>query len=208
MTKVKICGLKEPETLTAAINAGADFIGFVFYKPSPRYIDIEVAKYLSSFMPANIELVGLFVDPSDDELLQTLNEVPLTMIQLHGHESPERVAEIKNNFKLPIIKALSISSKKDLEKAKEYESICDWLLFDAQGEESGGNGKTFDWGILKNYKSNLPWMLAGGLTPQNVAHAIKILSPDAVDVSSGVESVKGIKDASKIRSFLESIKKA
>ena len=209
MTKVKICGLSTPETMTAAIENGADFIGLVFYPPSPRHVEIEVAKYLTSQVPDNTEIVGLFVNPNDQTLLEVLNDVPLSMIQLHGGERPERVREIKKIFGLPVMKSISIESAADLGKAVEYEEVADWLLFDAKGEElPGGNGIAFDWNILKDYSGPKPWMLAGGLTPDNVADALAILSPDAVDVSSGVESAPGQKDADKIESFLKGVKRA
>lgn len=219
MTKVKICGLSSPETLTCALEHGADFIGLVFYPPSPRHVNIEVASYLAGFVPNHIEVVGLFVDPDDKTLEQTLVAVPLTMIQLHGNETIERVREIKEKFNLPVMKAIAISSTKDLTKAQQYEDVADWLLFDAlptttpkaedQGEGlPGGNGIAFDWRILKDYQGSKPWMLAGGLTPENIGEALQILSPSAVDVSSGVESAAGIKDIAKIRSFLRGVKKA
>jgi phosphoribosylanthranilate isomerase len=209
MTKVKICGLSTPETLTTAIKAGADFVGLVFYKPSPRHVEIEVAAYLAKQVPNTTQIVGLFVDPTDGYMEQVLHDVPLTMIQLHGREPPERVKAIKAKFKLPVIKALPIETSKDIDKIKAYDGIADWLLFDAKGEKlPGGNGITFDWTILKDYMGQSAWMLAGGLTPENINEALTILSPDAVDVSSGVESAPGIKDSHKIRSFLEAAKKA
>ena len=209
MTQVKICGLSEPNSLTAAIEAGADFIGLVFYPPSPRHLDIEIAKYLTSFIPDNVETVGLFVNADDTILEQTLNNVPLTMIQLHGDETPERITQIKDKFNLPIIKSIGISNADDLRQAVQYESVSDWLLFDAKPEElPGGNGTSFDWSYLKDYKGAKPWMLAGGLTPENAQEALSLISPDALDVSSGVESAKGIKDADKIRSFIFNTKQA
>ncbi len=218
-TKVKICGLSTPETLTEALENGADFIGLVFYPPSPRYVELEVANYLANFIPKHIERVGLFVDPDDKLLEETLHAVPLTMIQLHGRETPERVADIKEKFSLPIIKAIPISNAADLTKSQEYEAIADWLLFDAlpttnpqaDGQSDalpGGNGIAFDWSLLKDYQGTKPWMLAGGLAPENISEALQTLSPDAVDVSSGVESTAGTKDIAKIRSFLKSVKRA
>lgn len=209
MTKVKICGLSEPETLTAAIESGADFVGLVFYEPSPRHVEIEVAAYLAKQIPETVEAVGLFVNPSDEYLTQVLNDVPLTMIQLHGSETPERVREVKEKFKLPVMKAIPIETADDLQSIKPYDGLADWLLFDARAEKlPGGNGIAFDWNILKGYQGNAPWMLAGGLTPDNVSEALNILSPDALDVSSGVESASGVKDVSKIHSFLKAAKKA
>ncbi len=214
MTKIKICGLSTPQTITAAIEEKADFIGFVFYPPSPRHLNIETAKYLASQIPDTVEKVGLFVNPDTAYLEQVLNEVSLDVIQLHGNETPERVAEIKQKFKRPIIKSFPISSKKDLEAITPYKNNADWFLFDArpakEGDDlPGGNGQTFDWTILKDFKSDTPWMLAGGLNPDNVAAAIRILNPDAVDVSSGVETdTQGEKDAVKIRSFIHNAKQA
>lgn len=209
MTKIKICGLSTPETVTSAIEHGADFIGLVFYPPSPRHVEIEVAKYLTSQVPDNVEIVGLFVNPNDQTLLEVLNDVPLSMIQLHGGERPERVREIKETFNLPVMKAVPIEHKEDLESITQYEDVADWLLFDAKGKElPGGNGIAFDWSILKDYSGSKPWMLAGGLTPDNVAEALKVLSSDAVDVSSGVESTPGQKDPHKIESFLKCVKRA
>ena len=207
--KVKICGLSEPNSLTAAIEAGADFIGLVFYEASPRHVDIEVAKYLTSFIPDNVEIVGLFVNPSDDYLNQVLQDVPLTVIQLHGDESPARISEIKQKFSVPVMKSIPISSKEDLENVTLYQDIADWLLFDAKGEKlPGGNGMAFDWSILKDYKSKTPWMLAGGLNADNAGEALKICTPNALDVSSGVEASKGVKDSDKIRSFISAVKSA
>lgn len=208
-TKVKICGLSTPETITTAIEHGADFIGLVFYPPSPRHLELEVARYLANTIPETVTTVGLFVDPDDKTLETTLNVVPLNVIQLHGNETPERVAEIKDKFDLPVMKAISVSTKMDIESASSYEGIVDWMLFDAKGEIlPGGNGIAFDWTLLSEYQGATPWMLAGGLTPDNVLEALSIASPDAVDVSSGVETAKGVKDVAKIHSFLKAVKQA
>lgn len=209
MTDVKICGLSTPETLTAAIEAGAKFIGLVFHPDSPRHVDIEVARYLAKSVPDSVEVAGLFVNPNDPTLMEVLTEVPLSMIQLHGGEAPTRVREVKELTGLPVIKAIPVEDRDDIKRAEIYEGIADWILFDAKGEElPGGNGRPFDWTILEGYSGGTPWMLAGGLTPENVGDALKILSPGAVDVSSGVESEKGVKDAGKIRAFIEAVKKA
>lgn len=209
MTKAKICGLSTPETVTAAIEAGADFIGLVFYPPSPRHVDIDVAKYLTSFIPQNVKKVGLFVNPTDHELEQVLNNVPLDCIQLHGDETPERAQKIKDFSKCVLVKAISVEGVADIEESKKYRNIADWVLFDKKGDAlPGGNGKTFDWSVLDAYDGHTPFMLAGGLTPDNVHDAIEMVKPDAVDVSSGVESVPGVKDSDKIRSFLLAAKSA
>lgn len=208
-TKVKICGLSTPDAIISAIENGADFIGLVFYDSSPRNVSIEVAKYLCTQIPDKTEIVGLFVNPNDQTLQEVLNEVPLTMIQLHGGERPSRVAEIKETFKLPIIKALPIENMNDLENTNDYEGVADWFLFDAKPEElPGGNGVTFDWGLMKDFESDTPWMLAGGLTPENVNDALKMTNAPCVDVSSGVESVAGVKDIAKIQAFISAVKHA
>ena len=209
MIQTKICGLSTPESVTAAIENDADFVGLVFYPPSPRHVELETAKYLASFIPDHIEIVGLFVNPDNDLLAETLRNVPLTMIQLHGDEPPERVTEIKGKFNIPVMKALPIEKAEDLKAAKAYDQVADWLLFDAKGENlPGGNGISFDWNILADYRGRLPWFLAGGLSPENIAEAIKIAKPPAVDVSSGVESAAGIKDVDKIQAFISAVKQA
>lgn len=203
--KVKICGLSEPHSLTAAIEGGADFVGFVFVPESPRYVTPEVAKYLASYVPASITRVGLFVDPTLDLLQQILQQGFLDMIQLHGSESIDFIKEIKDKYHLPVMKAINIAAKKDLLDVPAYEAVADWILFDAKasGGMTGGTGHNFDWSILKDYPHTKPWMLAGGLNADNVGEALKILSPDAIDVSSGVESARGVKNSEKIRTFLK-----
>lgn len=206
-TKVKICGIKTPDAMTAALESGADFVGFVFHSASPRHIEIEVAAYLSSYVPDHVTVTGLFVDPTDEILSQTLENVRIDLIQLHGNETPERVAAIKTKFGKPVMVALSISTPEDLEQAKAYKD-ADWLLFDAKGtaDMPGGNGLTFDWQLLDGLTIDKPWMLAGGLTPDNVGEAIRLTHPHAVDVSSGVEASRGVKDPAKIRAFIEAAK--
>lgn len=213
MTKTKICGLSTPESATVAIENGASHVGLVFYPKSPRSVEIETAAYLANFVPDNVTCVGLFVNPENDQLRQTIDNVKLNMIQLHGNESPERVQEIKETFKLPIMKALPVASKKDLSVCNTYTDYVDFFLFDAKPDPSlselpGGNGLTFDWTILEGFDSPRPYFLAGGLTPDNVATAINKIHPYGVDVSSGVESSAGIKDSNKIASFLKASKSA
>ncbi len=211
---VKICGLRETETLSAALESGADFIGLVFYPPSPRYVDVAAAKKLAEFIKGsdvskNVRTVGLFVDPSDGLLGEVLEHVGLDMVQLHGSETPERVRVVGETYKLPVIKALPVASESDLNPVSAYEAAADWLLFDAKPADSnlpGGTGKSFDWSLLEGRTFSKPWMLSGGLHAGNIAQALDILRPDAVDVSSGVESVRGIKDEGKIRAFINAIK--
>lgn len=206
MTAVKICGLKDSENLRTAIDAGADFIGLVFYPPSPRFIDFHTAANLRQLTPAPVKAVGLFVDPSDEDLEKFANNLRLDMIQLHGAETPERVQQIKERFQKPIIKALAIESAKDLQQIEEFQEISDWILLDSKTTLHGGSGKSFDWEILKNTSFKKPWMLSGGLTAENIKTALAILKPDAVDVSSGVERERGIKDAAKIRNFITAVR--
>jgi phosphoribosylanthranilate isomerase len=209
MTKVKICGLNDPASVTAAIEGGADFLGFVFYPPSPRAISPETASYLSSYVPDHIKTVGLFVDPTDADLQVMLDQVPLSYLQLHGAETPTRVEELKEKFHLPVIKAIGLQKPTHLEKAALYTSFCDWLLFDAPAAAlPGGNGDVFDWSLLAQADAVRPFMLAGGLNPDNVIEAIAQVRPNAVDVSSGVESAPGKKDPDKIRAFLRAVKQA
>ncbi len=198
--QIKICGIKTPEALDAAILAGARFIGFVFYPPSPRYINKNTAKELALTLPTSVRSVGLFVDPSDEELDNILGYVPLDIIQLHGNENVERCTEIKEKYALPIIKAFPVSNAADIEKSKAYEDIADWFLFD---NKTGGSGQKFDWSLLKGKEFSKPWMLSGGLDSNNIKEALKTLSPNAVDISSGVERARGVKCSDKIRSFIE-----
>ncbi len=208
MAKVKICGLTEPDTVQAAIDSGADYLGFVFYPPSPRNIDPETAAKLIQDVPDHIKTVGLFVDPDDETLESVLNRVKINMVQLHGNETPQRVSEIKTRFSVPIIKAIRIGSQEDLATAEAYKEIIDAIMFDAKVTDSplpGGTGQSFDWGLLKNYEPAMTWFLAGGLTSENVTRALSIINPNVVDVSSGVENAPGQKDADKIRKFIEAV---
>lgn len=204
MTAVKICGLRDPENLRVAAEAGARFAGFVFYPSSPRFVETEIARILAEKLPERLRGVGLFVDPSDEDITRILDAVPLDMIQLHGEESPARVAAIAALANLPVIKAIRLREPEDVAEAAKYEDVADWLLFDSRVDHDlpGGTGQRFDWEILKGRTFKKPWMLSGGLMPENVAEALKILRPDALDVSSGVEKARGIKDPEKIRAFI------
>ncbi len=210
--KIKICGLSTPETMTAALEGidghGADFVGLVFYPPSPRYVETAVASYLAAYVPQKTAVTGLFVDPDDQLLDEILNNVRLDMLQLHGLESPDRVRDLRDRFKKPIIKALSIGSPADVKNALLYEGVADWLLLDAPPSSivPGGAGVAFDWTLLDGFQSKTPWMLAGGLTPETVGEAVQRTGAPAVDVSSGVESARGIKDTDKIRAFIKAVR--
>jgi phosphoribosylanthranilate isomerase len=204
---VKICGLSEPASLAAAIAGGAKFVGFVFYPPSPRNLSIERAAELARGVPEGIGRVGVVVDASDDFLARLLDKVPLDMLQLHGKETPERVVTIKDRFRVLVMKAIAVATDGDPDAAKPYLGVADWLMFDArppkdEGALPGGNARSFDWRILSGRRWPLPWMLSGGLDPDNVAEAATVSRAPALDVSSGVESAPGVKDPARIRLFL------
>ncbi len=211
-TKVKICGLTDERGVAAAIDGGADYIGLNFFRRSPRFVSIETAAELVTALPRKVIPVGLFVDPTPAELAKILEHVRLGMIQLHGKETPKHIDDIRKAYGLPVMKAVGVSSLRDLKAALAYEDHADWLLFDAKPPKSatrpGGNAVSFDWDLMKSYEGSLPWMLAGGLTSRNVAKAIKQSGARAVDVSSGVETKPGVKSPAKIRSFLKAAKGA
>lgn len=204
---VKVCGLSTLETLETAIAHGALFVGFVFYGRSPRVVTPPQAHKLAYHVPPQTWSVGLFVDADDATIGHTLEQVPLRMLQLHGHESPERVYAIRQHFQLPVMKAISVASSADVAQAQRYIGAVDWLLFDAKAPDQavlpGGNGVSFDWRLLAGHHWPIPWMLAGGLNPGNLAEAVRITGAKYVDVSSGVESGPGIKDKYLIRDFLD-----
>lgn len=205
----KICGIKTPEALEAACSSGARYIGFVFFPPSPRHVEPDIAKELVHAIPTGVRSVGLFVDPSDAELERVLSRVQLDMIQLHGDEKPERLEEIKKRYNMPIIKAFPVREDDDLRDVETYRGVADMYLFDAKPVDAdlpGGTGQSFDWDLLRDCTFTKPWMLSGGLSSENVGDALAILSPAAVDVSSGVEAVRGEKDIGKIRAFLAAVK--
>lgn len=207
-TQAKICGIKTPEALNAAIECRARYIGFVFYPPSPRHIEIDTARELAIMLPTGVRGVGLFVDPTDEELDAVLGKVQLDMIQLHGAETPARVSEIKQKYQMPIIKAFPVREAADIDQARKYKD-ADWYLFDAKSSDPsmpGGTGHSFDWALLAGKSFDKSWMLSGGLSPENVGDALSVLKPNAVDVSSGVESTRGVKDTNKIRAFIEAVK--
>jgi phosphoribosylanthranilate isomerase len=205
---VKICGIKSPEAIEAASTSGARAVGLVFYPPSPRFVDIDQAAQLARMVPTGVRVIGLFVDADDDLLGNTIAQVPLDFLQLHGKETPERVAEIRETYGLPVLKAMRVAGPEDLEMVPAYELVADWLLFDAKPPANvatlpGGNGLAFDWSILAGREWARPWMLSGGLSADNLAEAVAVSGARAVDVSSGVEQRPGVKDPARIRSFLE-----
>jgi len=204
--KVKICGLNERQGLDAALDAGAAYTGFVFYRRSPRFVELNVAADLVAAVPPRVTPVGLFVDPSDAELDAVLKQVPLRLLQLHGKETPARAAEIKRRTGVPVIKALGVAVATDINAAAAYEDHVDALMFDAKpppgATRPGGNAVAFEWRLARAYAGARPWMLAGGLTSDNVAEAIAQSGATVVDVSSGVESSPGVKSPDKIRAFI------
>jgi phosphoribosylanthranilate isomerase len=205
----KICGLKTPETVAAAVAGGASLVGFNFYAKSPRSVDPATAKRLAADVPAAVRTVGVIVDESDARIAEILGACELDLLQLHGSETPERVKEIRARFGRPVIKAIPVSVEADLDRAAAYEDVADYLMFDAKPPKSlanalpGGNALSFDWTLLSNRQFQRPWLLAGGLTPDNLIEAVRISGAPMIDVSSGVEDGPGEKNVSKIKAFLD-----
>ena len=208
--KVKICGLTTSNTVQAAIAADTDYIGFVFFAKSPRYVTPQESTKLAEFVPETVIKVGLVVDADDALLDDIMSNSSVNMLQLQGKETPERVAKIKFKTGLPVMKAVGVSEKSDLDVLEDYIGIADQLLIDAKPPKGaklpGGNGLAFDWTILSEATISAPWMLAGGLTADNVAQALSVTGASQVDVSSAVEHKLGEKDPSKIRTFIKSAK--
>jgi phosphoribosylanthranilate isomerase len=203
----KICGLVTEAAVSAAVAGGAAYLGFVFYPPSPRAITAAKAARLCSATSSAIARVGLFVDADDDAIEAVLAEAPIDILQFHGHESPDRIADVKLRFALPVMKAVSIAAPEDVLGAARFEEVADLLLFDAKPPRRldalpGGNGLAFDWRLIAGHPWGRPWMLSGGLTAELLPEAIRISGAKAVDVSSGVESRPGEKDLDKISAFL------
>lgn len=213
MTTAKICGLNDAVTMNTALDWGASHVGLVFYEMSPRKVTAPEAAALCKIACSRADRVGLFVNPTNDFLDLILKDVELELIQLHGSETPDRVAKIAARTKRSVMKVIPVSEKKDLEIANSYLEVADWLLFDARPPKTlknalpGGNAITFDWKLLNGKAWPLPWMLAGGLTANNVTEAIRITKAPVVDTSSGVEDYPGLKRSSKIRDFLEKVEK-
>jgi phosphoribosylanthranilate isomerase len=209
---VKICGLTTTEAVLAAASAGARWLGFVFFPPSPRSLRLDAATDLVSRVPAGVFKVGLVVDAGDDLLEPLVDRVRLDVLQLHGSEPPERVAAIRTRFKLPVIKAMPIGDRRDLDRTDAYESVTDWFLFDARpapgATRPGGNAVVFDWTLLGTRRWAKPWILAGGLHAGNVGQALAASGASAVDVSSGVEDAPGIKSTEKIQAFVAAVRAA
>jgi phosphoribosylanthranilate isomerase len=208
---VKICGLSTPETVEAAVADGADYVGFVFYPKSPRHVTPARAADLARLAPSRVRRCGLFVDPDEATLDAVLKAVPLDLLQLHGKETPERCAALRERYRRPIMKAVSIAVAEDVARAESWLGAVDLLLFDAKpppvpGALPGGNGVAFDWRLLAGRSWPVPWMLSGGLNAGNLREAVRATQAPAVDVSSGVETSPGIKTPALIREFLGAAK--
>jgi phosphoribosylanthranilate isomerase len=209
---VKICGLRTPEALDAALEAGADLVGFVFFEPSPRHVGYAAARALGERVKGRAAKVALTVDADDETFERIVAELKPDMLQLHGQESPEQVRVLKKKFDLPVMKALPVETADDFSAIAAYEKIADRLLFDARAPRDatrpGGLGKAFDWTLLRNLDPGIPYMLSGGLDPDNVAEALRITRAPGVDVSSGVERAPGEKDPEKIKAFVRAARAA
>jgi phosphoribosylanthranilate isomerase len=209
---VKICGLSTPEALDAALDAGADMAGFVFFPPSPRHVAFDVARTLGRRVRGRLEKVALTVDAGDSLIEAVVDALRPDLLQLHGKEPPSRLLALKMRFGLPVMKAVAVETKGDLAMVASYAAIADRLLFDARatGEATrpGGLGKSFDWQVLEGIDPGIPYMLSGGIDARNVGDALRITRAGGVDVSSGVERAPGEKDPDKIRAFVRAARQA
>lgn len=208
-TLVKICGLKTDEALDAALDGGADYVGLVFFGKSPRNTTLEDARARAGHARGRAGIVALSVDADDATLDGIVAASKPDVLQLHGHESPERVAAIKKRYGLTVWKALPVETAADAERAFDYAGIADLIVFDGKPPKGatlpGGNGRVFDWAVLEAIKGRVPFMLSGGLTCENVGEAVRVTGARAVDVSSGVESAPGVKDPELIARFLRAV---
>ena len=206
---VKICGVNTPEALGAAARAGAAYVGLLFYPPSPRAVTPAQAAALARQAPPGVQTVGVIVDPDDATLDEIVAQVPLDLLQLHGSETPRRVAAIKARFAVPVMKAIKVATAEDFAAVEGYGQVVDRLLFDAKAPKTmtdampGGNAVAFDWRLLAGRTWPRPWLLSGGLNPENLAEAVNISGAPAVDTSSGVEDEPGRKSPAKIAAFLD-----
>lgn len=206
MTKVKICGLRHPAHVDAAVQAGASYLGFMFFAKSPRHLEVAEAAALAANVPAGVCKVAVTVDADDAYLDQIVGQVGIDMLQLHGHETPERVAELKARHGLPVMKVVGIAGPDDLAEIERYAQVADQIMVETKApkdaDRPGGNGITFDWALLTGHHWPKPWMLAGGLNPDNIAEAVALTGAAQVDVSSGVEAAPGEKDPDKMLAFV------
>jgi phosphoribosylanthranilate isomerase len=206
---IKICGLSTPDTVGAAVRAGASHVGFVHFAKSPRHVEADRMQALAAAVPAHVDRVAVLVDPDDDQLARLTATGALTALQLHGKESPERAAAIRQRFGLPVWKAISVKTRADIDAASAYVGAADLLLFDAKTPDGaalpGGMGLRFDWTLLRGLAIPAPWGLSGGLSADNVADAIRVTATPLIDVSSGVEDAPGIKSVDKIMAFCKAV---
>ena len=204
--RVKICGLRTPADVTAVARAGAAYAGFVFFAKSPRNVTLPEARLAALAAPPGLAKVALTVDADDATLDAIVEAVPLDMLQLHGRESPDRVAQVRARYRLPVMKAVGLADESDLPAIFAFSTVADQILIDAKpprgADLPGGNGLAFDWRLLAGRRWLRPWILAGGLTAENVAEAVRLTGARQVDVSSGVESAPGVKDAARIAAFV------
>ncbi len=211
-TLIKICGLTTAGALDAALSERADLVGFVFFPPSPRHVSLDLARDLGTQVRGRARKVALTVDADDALHDAIVAALAPDMLQLHGHESPERVRALKARFGLPVMKALPVETAADLDAVPAYAAAADWLLFDARPPKDatrpGGLGRPFDWTLLKGLDPGLPFMLSGGLDPGNVGQALEVTGAPAVDVSSGVELTPGVKDPTKVMAFIRAVRAA
>lgn len=209
--RIKMCGLTRLEDVPAAVAAGASYVGFVFFPKSPRYVTPDAAREMALAVPPGVAKVALVVDGDDAFLDHLTQTVPLDMLQLHGSESPERVAEIKSRYGLPVMKAVGVRDAADLEAVDRFAKVADQILLDAKPPKDatrpGGNAESFDWGLIAGRDWSVPWMLAGGLTVENVAGAIRVTGARQLDLSSALESAPGVKDHAKMRAFADAARK-
>lgn len=209
---VKICGLATAATLEAALDAGADMVGLVFFAKSPRFVGLDHAHELAALARDRAKIVALTVDAEDDLLAAIVRVVGPDMLQLHGRETPQRVAAIKQAFGLPVMKAIGVAEAADFDRARDFEAVVDWLLIDAKPPKDaalpGGNGRPFDWRLARDFAPKVPWLLSGGLDADNVGEAIALSGARGVDVSSGVERAPGVKDEKKIAAFVAAARAA
>jgi phosphoribosylanthranilate isomerase len=212
LSTIKICGLSTADALRAALAAGADMVGFVFFERSPRFVGLDRARELAAEARGRAKIVALGVDAADAALAAIVARIAPDLLQLHGAESPERVAEIRRAFAVPVMKALGIETAEDFAQADEYEDAADWLLIDAKpprgATRPGGHGVPFDWRLAQDFAPKKPWLLSGGLDPANVGEAIAFSRTRGVDVSSGIESAPGVKDVDKIEAFVAAARAA
>jgi len=209
---IKICGLSTAAALRAALAAGVDMVGFVFFERSPRFIALDRARELAAEACGRVKIVALGVDAADAALAAIVARIAPDFLQLHGSESPARVSEIRRAFAVPVMKAFGVADAADFDKALEYQDAADWLLIDAKpprgATRPGGHGVPFDWRLARGFAPERPWLLSGGLEPGNVGEAIALSGARGVDVSSGVESAPGVKDVVKIKAFVAAARAA